>query len=54
MATAWPCAVLCFVLELSAAYMLCVLRGSCWNDANACGDAGAVGKKLDMGDEGGE
>ena len=51
---AMPCLTLCAELEPSAAYIECVVRGSCWKDANACGDAGPVGKKLAMGDDGGE
>ena len=51
---AWPCATLCAELEARAAYMLFALRGSCWKDENACGDAGPVGKKLPIGDDGGE
>lgn len=46
--------MLCAVLDPSAEYMVWVLRGSCWNDENACGDAGPVGKKLATGEEGGE
>ena len=54
MAIAWPCAALCADPEPRAANMVCVLRGSCWKDANACGDAGPVGKKLAMGEDGGD
>lgn len=50
----WPCAALCALLGRSAAYMDCASRGSCWKDANACGAAGPVGKKLAIGDDGGE
>lgn len=46
--------MLCAELDPSAEYMVWVLRGSCWNDENACGDAGPVGKKLATGDVGGE
>lgn len=49
-----PCLTLCAELDPSAAYMEWVVRGSCWKDEKACGDAGPVGKKLAMGDEGGE
>ena len=51
---ALPCAVLCRELGASAAYIACESRGFCWNDENACGDAGPVGKKLAMGEDGGE
>lgn len=36
------------------AYMSCPSRGDWWNDENAWGDAGPVGKKLEAGDVGGE
>ena len=36
----------------SAAYIACVSRGDWWNPANACGAAGAVGKKLPNGVDG--
>lgn len=50
----WPCAALCALLGRSAAYMDCASRGSCWKDENACGDAGPVGKKLAIGEDGGD
>lgn len=37
-----------------AAYIACPSRGDWWNPANACGDAGPVGKKLAMGEDGGD
>ena len=37
-----------------AAYMVCPSRGDWWNDANACGEAGPAGKKLAMGEDGGD
>lgn len=51
-AIARPCAALCAELELRAANIECALRGSCWKDENACGDAGPMGKKLAMGEVG--
>jgi len=35
-----------------AAYIACPSRGDWWNDANACGDAGPVGKKPEEGEDG--
>lgn len=46
-----------FELEWNApkeAYIMCPSRGDWWKDEKACGEAGAVGKKLDMGEDGGE
>ncbi|KZT08729.1 uncharacterized protein LAESUDRAFT_757443 [Laetiporus sulphureus 93-53] len=40
--------------DMSAANIWWLSRGDWWNDENACGAAGAVPKKLDMGDEGDE
>ena len=54
-AIAWPSAALtCAAPGPSAAYIECVVRGSCWNAAKACGPAGPTGKKPERGDEGGE
>lgn len=36
------------------AYMACPSRGDWWKDENAFGDAGPLGKKLVMGDDGGD
>jgi len=49
-----PCCTLPCEDGANAAYMVWPSRGDWWNDENACGDAGPLGKKLATGDEGGD